>query len=75
MVEDVVDDSPHGIQVHHRIQVHPPAQSKIKGSGKRLKSGKELAVDHMLKDRLCHGCNKRGVGHDKRTCPAIVSQR
>ena len=74
LVEDVVDDRHHGIQLHHGIQVHPPAQSKTKGSGKRWKSGKELALDHLGKDRLCHGCNQRGVGHDKRTCPAIVSR-
>ena len=33
--KDVVDDPHHRIQIHHRIKVNPPTQSKEKKSSKR----------------------------------------
>ena len=36
---------------------------------KLLKSLKEKAT----KGRLCKGCNKRGVSHDKRNCPVLLN--
>ncbi|KAG9444749.1 hypothetical protein H6P81_016089 [Aristolochia fimbriata] len=52
-----------------KINVHPPNVSKTKGSRKRLKRGKEKAMEQANKKlRLCHGCGVRG-DHDKRNCP------
>ncbi|RWR94342.1 protein FAR-RED IMPAIRED RESPONSE 1-like protein [Cinnamomum micranthum f. kanehirae] len=46
----------------------PPKQAITKGRPKRLKSSKEKA---RKKDRLCRGCGKRGVAHDRRNCPGL----
>eukprot|EP00268_Persea_americana_P045236 TRINITY_DN4604_c0_g2_i3.p1 TRINITY_DN4604_c0_g2~~TRINITY_DN4604_c0_g2_i3.p1 ORF type:complete len:128 (-),score=24.69 TRINITY_DN4604_c0_g2_i3:1504-1887(-) len=46
----------------------PPKQAITKGSPKRLKSSKEKA---KKKDRLCCGCGKFGVAHDRRNCPGL----
>ncbi|XXG68659.1 hypothetical protein AAC387_Pa06g1695 [Persea americana] len=46
----------------------PPKQAITKGRPKRLKSSKENA---KKKDRLCRGCGKRGVAHDRRNCPGL----
>ncbi|KAK1258328.1 hypothetical protein QJS04_geneDACA009305 [Acorus gramineus] len=35
------------------INVYPPNVSKTKGSGKRLKGGKEIAMEDMGKRRTC----------------------
>ncbi|XXG50371.1 hypothetical protein AAC387_Pa02g4399 [Persea americana] len=40
-----------------------------KGLGKRLRSSEKKA---QSKPRLCNGCHKRGVSHDKRNCPALL---
>eukprot|EP00268_Persea_americana_P015234 TRINITY_DN16950_c0_g1_i5.p1 TRINITY_DN16950_c0_g1~~TRINITY_DN16950_c0_g1_i5.p1 ORF type:complete len:304 (+),score=55.50 TRINITY_DN16950_c0_g1_i5:121-912(+) len=48
-----------------------PKHIITKGHAKRLKSSKEKALKNA---RLCHGCNKRGVSHDKRNCPALVNR-
>ncbi|XXG45971.1 hypothetical protein AAC387_Pa02g0919 [Persea americana] len=42
-----------------------------KGRPKRLKSSRKKA---QKKDRLCRGCNQRGVSHDKRNCPALLNR-
>lgn len=55
--------------LYKEVTIFPPKKAKTKGSGKRLIDGKEKA---MLKgNRLCHGCNVRGVDHDKRNCPIL----
>lgn len=48
-----------------------PKHIITKGRVKRLKSSKEKALKNA---RLCRGCNKRGVSHDKRNCPALVNR-
>ncbi|XP_073121051.1 protein FAR1-RELATED SEQUENCE 5-like [Henckelia pumila] len=45
-----------------------PSEVRTKGCGKRLKSSKEKSTS---KTRLCHGCGRRGVSHDKRNCPNL----
>ncbi|KAG9441995.1 hypothetical protein H6P81_017849 [Aristolochia fimbriata] len=59
------------MRMPQEIHVHPPDIAKTKGSGKRLKGGKEKAMEQTAKKlRLCHGCGARGehdnvVGIDK----------
>lgn len=48
--------------------INDPSGIRTKGCGKRLKSSKEKVA---LKSRVCHGCGKRGVSHDKRNCPLL----
>lgn len=40
-----------------------------------IETGGTEYIGCCRKDRICHGCNLRGVGHGKRTCPAIVEHR
>nr|GMC74131.1 protein FAR1-RELATED SEQUENCE 5-like [Ipomoea batatas] len=50
------------------IVVHPPTISNNKGSGKRFKSSKELALEQAAKgERKCWTCKKYGH-HDSRNC-------
>ncbi|CAA0815039.1 Protein FAR1-RELATED SEQUENCE 1 [Striga hermonthica] len=50
------------------VNIHPPAKSKNKGSGKRMKSGKEEAIEKSIKKRrICKTCGER-AGHNARTC-------
>ncbi|KAG9457765.1 hypothetical protein H6P81_002273 [Aristolochia fimbriata] len=59
------------MRMPQEIHVHPPDIAKTKGSGKRLKGGKEKAMEQTAKKlRLCHGCGARGE-HDKRNCPKL----
>ncbi|KAG9458392.1 hypothetical protein H6P81_002900 [Aristolochia fimbriata] len=49
------------MRMPQEIHVHPPDIAKSKGSGKRLKGGKEKAMEQTAKKlRLCHGCGARG---------------
>ncbi|KAG9445253.1 hypothetical protein H6P81_016593 [Aristolochia fimbriata] len=51
--------------------IHPPEILKTKVSGKRLKGGKEKAVEQSNKiKRLCRGCNEL-ANHYKRNCPKL----
>ncbi|KAG9450511.1 hypothetical protein H6P81_010476 [Aristolochia fimbriata] len=44
------------MRMSQEIHVHPPDIAKTKGSGKRLKGGKEKAMEQTVKKlRLCHG--------------------
>ncbi|KAK1267431.1 hypothetical protein QJS04_geneDACA016864 [Acorus gramineus] len=52
------------------INVYPPNVSKTKGSGKRLKGGKEIAMEDMGKRRTCSVCGKKEK-HNARTCPKL----
>ncbi|XP_058202896.1 protein FAR1-RELATED SEQUENCE 5-like [Rhododendron vialii] len=64
----------------NRIQVPPslgsqhslkePLQVRAKGCDKRLKGGKEKAVNKM---RKCNGCGLTGQSHDKRNCPKLMN--
>ncbi|KAK1323551.1 hypothetical protein QJS10_CPA02g01016 [Acorus calamus] len=52
------------------VNVFPPNISKIKGSGKRLKGGKEIAMEEMRKRRTCSVCGKKEK-HNARTYPKL----
>ncbi|XP_019151002.1 PREDICTED: uncharacterized protein LOC109147800 [Ipomoea nil] len=50
------------------IQIKSPSIAKNKGSGKRLKSNKEKAIEKQKKKvRTCATCDR--PGHDSRNCP------
>ncbi|XP_021734817.1 protein FAR1-RELATED SEQUENCE 5-like [Chenopodium quinoa] len=52
-----------------KIDIHPPKHSITKGSGKRIPSGKEKAIeDKQKRQRLCKSCGKYAQ-HDSRNCP------
>lgn len=52
-----------------QIDILPPNHSKTKGSGKRIQSGKEKAIDQQQKrQRLCKTCGNYAL-HDSRNCP------
>ncbi|XP_074288443.1 protein FAR-RED IMPAIRED RESPONSE 1-like [Silene latifolia] len=54
------------------VTIHPPEQACNKGSGKRLKSAKQQAIEKAAKPkRLCAYCKER-VTHDRRTCPLRI---
>lgn len=49
--------------------IQNPKESRNKGCGRRLKSGKEKALEQHGKDkRICSFC-KKAANHDKRNCP------
>ncbi|XP_019166905.1 PREDICTED: protein FAR1-RELATED SEQUENCE 5-like [Ipomoea nil] len=50
------------------INILPPKHAKNKGSGKRIKSSKELAMEKE-EGRRCNFCGVRGDHHDTRTFP------
>ena len=51
------------------VAVNDPEQAKNKGSGKRLKGGKETAmIEQKRGSRLCSVCQKYEP-HNSRTCP------
>ncbi|KAK1278202.1 hypothetical protein QJS04_geneDACA016920 [Acorus gramineus] len=52
------------------VNVHPPNLSKTKGSAKRLKGEKEIAMEEMGKRRTCSVCGKKDK-HNARTCPKL----
>lgn len=50
------------------VEIHPPQISKTKGSGKRIKGGKEVAIEQQGKrTRLCKSCGQYAY-HDSRNC-------
>lgn len=54
----------------NQVHVHDPQQAKTKGSGRRIKSGKEKAMQDKLRSkRLCSICKQYVSGHNSRTCP------
>ncbi|XP_019158027.1 PREDICTED: protein FAR1-RELATED SEQUENCE 5-like [Ipomoea nil] len=50
------------------INILPSKHAKNKGSGKRIKSSKELAMEKE-EGRRCNFCGVRGDHYDTRTCP------
>ena len=57
----------------YQLDILPPKQSHTKGSGKRLRGGKEKAMEQQGKQlRLCKACGKQAY-HDSRNCPTKLS--
>ena len=62
-----------GSSVPERIDILPPNQCHTKGSGKRLKGGKEKSMEQQQKrQRLCKTCGQQSY-HDGRNCPSKLS--
>ena len=61
-----------GSSAPEQVEIHPPKQSHTKGGGKRIKGGKEEAMEKQKKKRVCHACGEEG-NHDRRNCPSKVS--
>ncbi|KAL3613568.1 hypothetical protein CASFOL_042602 [Castilleja foliolosa] len=57
-----------GAEVPDLVTIHPPAPVHNKGSGRRIKSATEIAIENSKKTlRLCRKCNQR-MTHDSRNC-------
>ena len=62
-----------GSSAPEHIDILPPKKCNTKGSGKRLKGGKEQAMEQQQKRlRLCRGCGQQAY-HDSRNCPSKLS--
>ncbi|XP_058773776.1 protein FAR1-RELATED SEQUENCE 5-like [Vicia villosa] len=62
-----------GFDLSKEVKIHPPQISKTKGSGKRIKGGKEKAIEQQQKrSRLCKACGQY-ASHDTRNCPSKSS--
>ncbi|KAK2415706.1 protein FAR1-RELATED SEQUENCE [Trifolium repens] len=62
-----------GVNVPKKVEILPPKPSHTKGCGKRIKGGKEKAMEQQQKSiRQCHTC-KQYAPHDSRNCPAKSS--
>ncbi|XP_074301136.1 protein FAR-RED ELONGATED HYPOCOTYL 3-like [Silene latifolia] len=60
-----------GCSAKSNITVLPPKIAKNKGSGKKMKSNKDKAIEKASKPKtLCHNCKQIGH-HDKRNCPNL----
>ncbi|CAH9076411.1 unnamed protein product [Cuscuta europaea] len=57
-----------GATAPSEVNVLPPQQARNKGCGKRLKGGKEVAIQSKKKLRLCRTCNEM-CHHDRCNCP------
>ena len=58
-----------------QISIHPPKKAKTKGRSKRIKSGKEVAMDKKkVGVRLCKTCNEY-ANHDSRNCAKIQKKK
>lgn len=68
---EAIREKDHMGEGSNTIQYYPPAHANTKGRSKRIKSSKEKA---QKKDRLCRGCNRRGVSHDRRNCPVLLKR-
>ncbi|KAL3646814.1 hypothetical protein CASFOL_009358 [Castilleja foliolosa] len=54
--------------------IRNPAPAKNKGSGRRIKSSKEIAIESSNKPlRLCRKCNQK-TNHDSRNCPNVADE-
>ncbi|XP_058769118.1 protein FAR1-RELATED SEQUENCE 5-like [Vicia villosa] len=68
-----VSESFIGFDIPKEVKIHPPQISKTKGSGKRIKGGKEKAIEQQQKrSRLCKACGQYAY-HDTRNCPTKSS--
>ena len=61
-----------GSSAPEHVEILPPKQSNTKGSGKRIKGGKENAMEQQKRKRLCKACGEQ-VYHDSRNCPSKFS--
>jgi hypothetical protein len=62
-----------GSNVPKECDILPPKPSNTKGCGKRIKGGKEKAIEQRRKNpRFCKAC-KQFVYHDSRNCPTKSS--
>lgn len=62
-----------GSTIPQKIEILPPKHVNTKGSGKRIKGGKEKSMEQQQKKpRLCKMCNKMEY-HDSRNCPTKTS--
>nr|GME04952.1 protein FAR1-RELATED SEQUENCE 5-like [Ipomoea batatas] len=59
----------YGTPASTTITVKPPQISKNKGSGKRLKSACEKAIEKKKDGRQCHYCDEQPARHDFCNCP------
>ncbi|KAL2532329.1 Protein FAR1-RELATED SEQUENCE [Abeliophyllum distichum] len=72
-VKEIDDTGNNGSSINKTINrkdrhtIHVPPNVRGKGSGKRLKSSKEKAIEKG--NRQCRICGHNG--HDKRTCPKL----
>ena len=58
-----------GSNISDEVEILPPQYANTKGSGKRIKSGKEKVVEQQQKKtRLCKACGEYAY-HDSRNCP------
>jgi len=58
-----------GCSLPDEIKIHLPNPFNTKGSGKRIKGGKEVAMDQQQKrQRHCSVCGQYAY-HDARNCP------
>jgi len=58
-----------GSTAPEQIDILPPKQCNTKGSGKRIKGGKEKAMEQQGKRlRLCKACGQQAY-HDSHNCP------
>ncbi|XP_019158687.1 PREDICTED: protein FAR1-RELATED SEQUENCE 3-like [Ipomoea nil] len=55
-----------GSSVPSEVSILPPNKAKNKGSGRRIKRCKEIAIEQSKKERTCKTCNK--PNHDSRNC-------
>jgi len=63
----------HWIKAPDQIDILPPKQCNTKGSGKRIKGGKEKVMEQQGKRlRLCKACGEQAY-HDSRNCPTKLS--
>ncbi|VFQ84202.1 unnamed protein product [Cuscuta campestris] len=63
----------YGVPAPANITVLPPQPVHNKGSGKRIKSAKELSIEQSKKNkRMCRKCQQLGY-HDSRNCPKNIS--
>ena len=62
-----------GSSAPEQIDILRPKYCHTKGSGKRIKGGKEIAIEQQQKRmRLCKACGQQGY-HDSRNCPSKLS--
>jgi len=62
-----------GSSALERIDILPPKYYRTKGSGKRLKGGKEKSMEQQQKkQRLCKTCGQQSY-HDSCNCPSKLS--
>ncbi|KAJ8419737.1 hypothetical protein Cgig2_030248 [Carnegiea gigantea] len=59
-----------GCDLPKEVEIHPPKPSTTKGSGKRIKGGREEAMEQKQKHPMhCTSCGQYAY-HDRQNCPA-----